>query len=177
MIDTAKARLLAKAQTPNVSAVLIALADDVDVLRANIATLREALGDTIVHLEIEKLQHDETRGYRQHAEQERDELLAMSNRPKSSTTPRNFYVSAVANDQGGKTGMAVGGMISTLELPQEERERLGRVVRQVWVGWAQEQPILKPSWLLPWELLREEDREVDRRIGETLYQMGRTDEA
>ena len=52
------------------------------------------------------------------------------------------------------------------------RESLGRQVRDVWVDWACEQPDPKPSWLLKWEALGESDREVDRRIGETLYQAG-----
>jgi hypothetical protein len=53
-----------------------------------------------------------------------------------------------------------------------ERERLGRIVRKVWVDWAKEQPNPKPSWLQPWEELSEPDREVDRRIGERLYLIG-----
>lgn len=48
------------------------------------------------------------------------------------------------------------------------REILGKVVRQVWIEWANEQPNAKPSWLLPWEELSEPEREVDRRIGETI---------
>ena len=53
------------------------------------------------------------------------------------------------------------------------RESLGRMVRQVWVAWALEQPSPKPSWLLPWEALDEGQREVDMRIGETLHEAGR----
>lgn len=55
------------------------------------------------------------------------------------------------------------------------RERLGRMVREVWIEWAREQPNPKPSWLVPWEGLSEADREVDRRIGETLYAQGLSD--
>jgi len=47
-----------------------------------------------------------------------------------------------------------------------DREQLGRMVREIWVKWAREQPNPKPSWLKPWEELSEPDREVDRRIGE-----------
>jgi hypothetical protein len=47
-----------------------------------------------------------------------------------------------------------------------DREFLGRLVRKVWIEWASEQPIQKPSWLVPWDGLAEPDREVDRRIGE-----------
>lgn len=52
------------------------------------------------------------------------------------------------------------------------RERLGRLVREVWIEWAKEQPAPKPSWLVPWEGLSEPDREVDRRIGERLAREG-----
>jgi hypothetical protein len=53
-------------------------------------------------------------------------------------------------------------------LEQFNRESLGRLVREVWIEWAKEQPNPKPSWLLPWDELSEPDREVDRRIGEHL---------
>ncbi len=91
-----------------------------------------------------------------------------------------------------------------------DREALGRMVREVWVVWARENPVpceicagagtrtapcsqcddaseehacpapvmclrckgagkyLKASWLVPWERLPEEQREVDRRIGEAI---------
>lgn len=49
-----------------------------------------------------------------------------------------------------------------------DREGLGRLVREVWIAWAMEQPAPKSSWLLPWEALQEPDREVDRRIGEAV---------
>lgn len=53
-----------------------------------------------------------------------------------------------------------------------DREELGRMVRNIWIVWAKEQPNPKPSWLVPWEELSESDREVDRRIGENLYNVG-----
>lgn len=53
-----------------------------------------------------------------------------------------------------------------------DREALGRVVREVWIAWAQEQLTPKASWLVPWEGLSEPDKEVDRRIGETLARIG-----
>lgn len=46
-----------------------------------------------------------------------------------------------------------------------DEEMLGRLVRDTWVEWAQEQPDPKPSWLLPWDELDEGQKEVDRRIG------------
>lgn len=54
----------------------------------------------------------------------------------------------------------------------KKRELLGRLVREEWVAWAKSQPSPKPSWLLPWEDLSEADREVDRRIGERLFDLG-----
>jgi cell division protein FtsL len=53
------------------------------------------------------------------------------------------------------------------------REMLGREVRAEWVAWAKEQPSPKASWLVPWEGLSEPDKEVDRRIGVRLYNIGR----
>lgn len=55
---------------------------------------------------------------------------------------------------------------------EKKRRELGMKVREVWIAWAKEQPNPKSSWLTPWEELNEPDKEVDRRIGETLYQMG-----
>jgi len=49
-----------------------------------------------------------------------------------------------------------------------DREWLGKLVRHAWVDWAKEQENPKPSWLVPWEDLKESDREADRRIGEFL---------
>lgn len=51
---------------------------------------------------------------------------------------------------------------------KQDRESLGMRVREVWIKWAMEQPTPKSSWLTPWEQLSEPDKEVDRRIGETL---------
>jgi hypothetical protein len=50
----------------------------------------------------------------------------------------------------------------------QRREWLGRIVREVWVRWAKEQPEPKPSWLVPWDGLTEPEQEVDRRIGEAV---------
>lgn len=52
------------------------------------------------------------------------------------------------------------------------RELLGQQVRLIWIAWAEEQPLPKPSWLKPWHELAEPDREVDRRIGERLFAQG-----
>ena len=50
----------------------------------------------------------------------------------------------------------------------EDRDRLGRIVREAWTTWARAQPNIKPSWLLPFDHLDEPDKEVDRQIGETV---------
>lgn len=55
----------------------------------------------------------------------------------------------------------------------EKREALGKHVRRVWIAWASEQDNPKPRWLAPWEGLSEPDKEVDRRIGEHLFLMGK----
>lgn len=49
-----------------------------------------------------------------------------------------------------------------------DRERLGRIVRAMWVEWASGEPDPKESWLIPWEVLDERYREVDRQIGEAV---------
>jgi hypothetical protein len=56
--------------------------------------------------------------------------------------------------------------------PAEPRELVGRLVRQVWVQWAREQPDPKPSWLLAWEERDDGQREVDMRIGAALFDAG-----
>lgn len=53
------------------------------------------------------------------------------------------------------------------------RDVLGKVVRDIWIEWAWQQPVAKQSWVTPYEQLAEEDKEVDRRIGERLFAMGR----
>ena len=47
----------------------------------------------------------------------------------------------------------------------DDREPLGRIVRETWVAWAKEQPDPKPSWLTGWDELDDGQREVDMRIG------------
>lgn len=49
----------------------------------------------------------------------------------------------------------------------DDREPLGRIVRETWVNWALEQPDVADhaSWIVPWDEIPERDREVDMRIG------------
>lgn len=54
------------------------------------------------------------------------------------------------------------------------REELGKRVRQIWVDYCREIGDTKPAHLAPWEELSETDKEVDRRIGEQLFMLGRT---
>jgi hypothetical protein len=49
-----------------------------------------------------------------------------------------------------------------------DREQLGRLVRELWIGWAVRQPNPKPSWLVPYDDLSEADKEADRVIGDGL---------
>lgn len=55
----------------------------------------------------------------------------------------------------------------------DERERLGRIVRNVWIEWAREHPNPKPSWLHPWEDLTGPEREGNRRIAWALVSVYR----
>lgn len=48
------------------------------------------------------------------------------------------------------------------------RDELGRIVRDAWVRWARQQPNLKPSWILAYDDLADEDKEADRLIGEAV---------
>lgn len=50
----------------------------------------------------------------------------------------------------------------------DNREDGGKLVRQAWIYWAQQQPDPKPSWLVPWEELSESDKEADRQIWEVV---------
>lgn len=47
----------------------------------------------------------------------------------------------------------------------DDREPLGRIVRETWVAWAREQPNPKRDWLTGWDELDDGQREVDMRIG------------
>lgn len=56
-----------------------------------------------------------------------------------------------------------------------DRERLGQVVRSAWVKWATSEPDPPADWLVPWELLDERYREVDRQIGEAAAAEGQAE--
>lgn len=49
-----------------------------------------------------------------------------------------------------------------------DRETLGKIVRDAWVNWAQQQPDPQPGWLDTWDELSEEYKEVDRQIGDAV---------
>lgn len=57
----------------------------------------------------------------------------------------------------------------TLKVDNDFRDKLGRRVREVWIQWAQKQPNLKPSWLIPYDKLTEPNKEVDRLIGCSIW--------
>lgn len=52
----------------------------------------------------------------------------------------------------------------------EFRDYLGRVVRAAWLAWANQQPY-KDSWMLAYDDLPDDHREVDRLIGETIFNL------
>ncbi len=62
------------------------------------------------------------------------------------------------------------GAVTVIEdIPGEsDRERRGRIVREVWVQAAHERGETKPSHLTPWPELNAVDRALDERIGAAL---------
>jgi hypothetical protein len=73
-------------------------------------------------------------------------------------------------------GVCVDCYIDTVRtMRAEHRNDLGRMVREEWIAWATEQADIAehPHWLTSWDELPERDKEVDRRIGERLYNAGR----
>lgn len=61
--------------------------------------------------------------------------------------------------------------LSQTPFDESNREALGKVVRDVWVAWAAEQPDAKPAWLAPWESLPDHIQDVDMRIGEAVARL------
>lgn len=61
-----------------------------------------------------------------------------------------------------------------LHLPADAQDEvLGKLVRRVWVQWAQELTDPKPSWLIPWHELDEDQQDIDMQIGSELFELGR----
>ena len=71
-----------------------------------------------------------------------------------------------AHQKAGSLPGPLPGRFAPGNMSPEDRDRLGRVVREAWIVWAKNQPDPKPSWLVPYDLLPEPDKEADRRIGE-----------
>ena len=46
----------------------------------------------------------------------------------------------------------------------------GKVVRDTWVKWAIQKENPKPSHLIPWEELDEDNKEVDELIGKAIFE-------
>jgi hypothetical protein len=56
---------------------------------------------------------------------------------------------------------------------ETDRANLGRLVRETWVTWAKRQRRPKPSWLIGWDYLDADQREVDMLIGEAVAESER----
>lgn len=82
-----------------------------------------------------------------------------------------LYTALLAVRRGDGVDAAVLDVVPDPLAP--DREALGAQVRAVWIDWAREQPAPKESWFVPYAQLAEADKEVDRRIGERLYLLGR----
>ena len=50
----------------------------------------------------------------------------------------------------------------------QDRDEVGKVVRDAWIRWALTQPSPKLSWFTKYEDLSEADKEADRQIGEAV---------
>ncbi len=59
-------------------------------------------------------------------------------------------------------------ILSVAKPPEDPRERLGRAVREAWVKWHDEKPHPKESWCITWEFLDEDNKEMDRQIGDAV---------
>ncbi len=106
--------------------------------------------------------------------------LALYGRPARMTDCLGGAQAAMLHDaarfiRGAKTRQKAGvdaaprdGEFRPGDMTPEDRDALGRVVREAWTIWAKNQPDPKPSWLVPYDLLPETDREADRRIGEAV---------
>lgn len=55
------------------------------------------------------------------------------------------------------------------KVSEQERDALGRLVRQTWVEYCAETGDYKPAHIQPYDTLSEWDKEADRRIGVAVY--------
>ena len=69
------------------------------------------------------------------------------------------------SEESKAQGVTVQAAYGARPLPLD-RDTLGRMVREAWVRWAQNQPTPKTSWLVAYDDLPEQDKEADRQIGE-----------
>lgn len=65
-------------------------------------------------------------------------------------------------------GVPPGDLLQRFQTPPDP-DILGQIVREAWVKWAKNQPDPKPSHLLPYADISEEDREADRQIGMAVF--------
>ena len=98
----------------------------------------------------------------------------MTEQKAAYVPPPSAEMQALSDDQAKSAPTSCGPVNTSVRAgePAEPRELLGRLVRQVWVQWAQEQPEPKPSWLVGWDQLDDGQREVDMRIGKALFDAG-----
>jgi len=59
---------------------------------------------------------------------------------------------------------------NSIALDTDLTEELGKLVRSTWVNWAKSLPLAKQSWLTPWEELDDQQKEIDRLLGKTVWE-------
>lgn len=95
-----------------------------------------------------------------------DTLYIAAERGYIAVSHNDMFDSSEATlTQKGRAALEAASAIPVQPL---DRDTLGRMVREAWVRWAEQQPTPKPSWLLPYNELSEPDKEADRQIGETI---------
>ena len=104
-------------------------------------------------------------------------MISNSPKYKHASVAEQIALLRAADNREGQACTVRLGSATTQQDPAgvkrdaANREFLGQLVRMEWEKWAREQPDPKASWLTPWAELTEPEREVDRRIGERIYNM------